>query len=67
MPNFMDIPPELQHLIEKREVEDRRGGERRSKDALPNTTDGESSSTQQRRGKDRRGKARRHEDREEQS
>ena len=30
MPNHLPIPPELQHLIEKRETDDRRKEERRS-------------------------------------
>ena len=30
MPNHLPVPPELQHLIEKRETDDRREEERRS-------------------------------------
>ena len=30
MPNYLPVPPELQHLIEKRETDDRREEERRS-------------------------------------
>lgn len=30
MPNYLRVPPELQHLIEKRESDDRRQAERRS-------------------------------------
>ena len=30
MPNDLPIPPELEHLIEKREAEDRRAEERRT-------------------------------------
>ncbi|MBI2478217.1 MAG: hypothetical protein HYV60_06125 [Planctomycetia bacterium] len=51
MANYLDLPAELQSLIEKREREDRRVAERRSEDGLAQDDDpGAERRTSERRG-----------------
>jgi hypothetical protein len=57
MPNELPLPPELRHLIEKREGQDRRSEERpETRDAQPPETDAEAdgAADERRAGKDRR-------------
>ncbi len=56
MPNHLNIPPDLNHLIEKRDGQERRQSKRRSLDVEPgDDEDQDHRQSEERRLQDRRG------------